>query len=316
MCKKFMMDYGAFQTLCDLLKDEGSIELQEMAMDSLLALSHNMGQISSAKKNLPRKYPKLSSSFNDLALTEREVFVHPDSVSEEECLSSTGGNCRYIDTDHYPFDLTMMLHTPSGQLVKFPAHKLTLIEESDVFRVMLGGNYMESSRSEVHIHSISPSGFLSMIHYIYGCGWQCKTLLGEVLKIEKESEEVPVSYSNSISEATNVFLKEIIKGCRNSDEAVGAHHCLQTLVCAGRFLFPQLITLCEHAAVKYIQPANMVAMFHFSQLHQCFCLAESCIRALVSLPHSQLRTNTFRDLITSTEGEAALQILTLFLVVP
>lgn len=311
-----MIDYRAFKVLCDLLNDPEAAELWDMALDSILTLGHNMQQVPRSKRRYSglaqgmldihsRKFPRLDSSFKDLSLTETG-----ENDPREEHQQSY---CRYLDTDHHPFDLTMMLHAPSGGLVELPVHRSTLIEESDVFRVMLSGHYKESSCGEVHIHSISPCGFLSVVHHIYGCGWQCKTVLLKIFKEKEVEREKSSIQADILSEATGILLKEITECCSDSEEALKTEHCLQVLVCAGRFLLPELVTLCEHAVVKYILPANIVPMFHFAQLHQCLCLAESCIRALVALPHSQLRTGLLRDLVSSNEGEAALQIIFLFL---
>ena len=317
VCQKLMVDYGAFHVLCGLLRDEsGTGELKEMALGSLLALGCNMELVCSQKRRYfhPTKFfpGRLNSSFKDLSLTEPENFPQCDS-EDKEMVHCQSTYCRYMDTDHNPFDLKMVLHTPLGEIIRISAHKSILVEESDVFRVMLGGNYKESSDGEVHIHSIYPGGFLSLLHHIYGCGWLCRTLLAEVFKMSEEAPMTSTLYSDILSEVTDDLLKEIVTPLLSKEEVIQATHCLQVLVCAGRFLFPELITLCEHAAVNYMCPPNMMAMFHFSRLHQCFCLGESCIRALVSLPHSQLRTDTFREVVDSSEGEAALQIISLIL---
>lgn len=334
-----MVDYGAFQVLCELLKDEGDEELWEMALDSMLALGHNMHlqQVPRYRRRysaLPpdlqlqvRRFPfsRLDFSFRDLSLSEavlphqqqqqqqlsRETSMNDDSADMAECRQTY---CKHLDTDHHPFDVTIILHTPAGGIVRVPAHQSTLVEECDVFRVMLGGSYKESLCGQVHIHSISPCGFLSTLHHIYGCGWQCKTVLDEVSRRgDEEKVEASSSQSDLLSQATDTLLREIASVCGSREDGVRVEHCLQVLACGGRFLLPDLITLSEHTAVKYLCPGNLVAMFHFAQLHQCFCLAESCIHSLVSLPHLQLRTDIFRELLTSSEGEAALQIILLFL---
>jgi hypothetical protein len=336
-----MVDYGAFQVLCDLLKAEGNTEQWEMAVDSMLALGHNMHvqQVPRHRRRYsnippqlqPKKFSRLDCSFRDLSLSE------PSLAKAQGVAGDTGdtvehAHCRYMDTDFHPFDLTLILHSPLGREVKVQAHKSTLMEESDVFRVMLAGSYKESSCGEVHIHSISPCGFLSLLHHMYGCGWRCKEVLkmavaswgreggwneermdsGGGMGMGMEENAVAVQ-PDLLSKTTTILLGEIAAACPDKEERDRTKHCLQVLVCAGRFLLPDLVTLSEHAAAKSLQPGNVVAMFHFAQLHQCFCLAESCIRVLVTIPHLQLRTQVFKELVTSTEGDAALQIILLFL---
>ena len=331
-----MVDYGAFQVLWELLKptEEGDSELWEMAVDSMLALGHNMHvqQVPRHRRRYsnippelqPRKFPfsRLDCSFKDLSLSETDLLAQC-APSTGDTTSSRQTRCRYMDADLHPFDLTIVLHPPSGPGVKVQAHKSTLMEESDVFHVMLAGSYKESSCGEVHLHSIAPCGFLSVLHHMYGCGWQCREVLNMVASSSRREatsgvscvggEAWRVESSDLLSQTTAILLQEIAATCQDREEGVRTEHCLQVLACAGRFLLPDLITLSEHAAAKSIQPGNVVAMFHFAQLHQCFCLAESCIRALVTIPHLQLRTQVFRDLVSSSEGEAALQIILLFL---
>lgn len=324
VCQKLMVDYGAFHVLSELLKDEGDADAWEMALDSMLALGHNMHmqQVPCHRRRfsaLPpemqvqvRKFPfpRLDFSFKDLSLSKMGLLSPQCATNKVGVAECPQTYCRYLDTDFHPFDLTIILHSPSGQTVKVLAHKSTLVEESDVFRVMLAGSYRESWCGEVHIHSISPTGFVSMLHHMYGCGWQCSRVMGMALAGTGRSE---TPRPDMLSETTEVLLQEIASSCQDGEERERAEHCLQVLACAGRFLLPDLITLSEHAAAKALQPGNMVAMFHFAQLHQCFCLAESCIRALVSIPQLQLRTDTFRELITSSEGDAAIHIILLFL---
>lgn len=324
-----MVDFGAFQILCEVLKDPGKEEAWEMGVDSMLAVGHSMHlkQVPRHKRRysaLPpqleaqaRKFPfsRLDFSFKDLSLSDTRA--DPRCSSGDANPASVPCHCRYLDTDHRPFDLTMVLHSPSGQLLRVQAHKTTLMEESDVFRVMLAGSYKESSCSEVHIYSIAPCGFLSVMHHIYGCGWHCKTVLNEVCRRSKEEEEEVAPrlppQSDVLSESSDVLLEAVTSACGSREESIRARHCLQVLACAGRFLLPDLVTLSEHAAVKYLCPENIVPMFHFAQFHQCFCLAESCVRVLLSLPHLKLRTEVFKELLNSSEGEAAVHIILLFL---
>lgn len=314
-----MVTYGAFEELCYLLKDEES-SVWVLAVDSMLTLAHNM-----QKQRVPRhkRHPiklnvharksGLDSSFNDLSLSEVQHCVFETLESD---VPEASRYCKYMDTDHHPFDLILVLHPPSGPVLRAPVHKSTLIEHSDVFRVMLDGSYRESSGREVHIHSISPHAFISLLHHLYGCGWQCRAVHTRPIRTAGSGsigmDEAPL-HSDPLVETSGVLLRAIVSGCKDSEEGERMEYCLQVLACAGRFLLPDLMTLSEHEAARYLCAGNVVAVFNFARLHQCFCLAESCVRALVNLPHLHLRTQTFKELLTSSEGEAAIQIIHLFL---
>ena len=329
VCQKLMVEYGAFQILCQLLKDTNKEEVWEMGVESMLALGHTMQlkpvprhrrrystlppELEAQAKRFP--FTRLDSSFKDLSLYEATA----PSECCNEANSDPSTHCRYIDTDHRPFDLTIVLHSPARQQLQVQVHKAKLMEESDVFRVMLAGSYKESLCTEVHIHSVALRGFLSLLHHIYGCGWECGAMLDKVYRRPDDDEEeegsniIVSSQSDVVSESSDILLEAVTSACKSKEDAHKVQHCLQVLACAGRFLLPDLITLSEHAAVKYLSPDNLVPMFHFAQFHQCFCLAESCMRALLGLPHTRLRTDLFKELLTSGEGEAAIHIILLFL---
>jgi hypothetical protein len=199
-----------------------------------------------------------------------------------------------------------------------------LVENSDVFAVMLGGQYMESSRSEVILHKLPPLAFLSVIHHTYGCGWQCGKVIERVCESEHcahisasdvESDDENVTQRGlNLSLTSDLLISQIVAKCVGEIERRLAEHCLQVLSCAGMFLLPELVTLCEHEAVRYLVPDNISAMFRFAELHWCMCLAESCVRSLVNLPHSNQRTEILRDvLMESAQGETALDIIRVFL---
>ncbi len=239
----------------------------------------------------------------------------PVGGGEDEKVNSSAQFCRYMDSDHHPFDLTLVIDGTPRPLL-FQAHTSVLAEESDVFKVMLGGHYKESSSSEVHIQSVPACGFVAMIHHMYGCKWNCNHIRTKLSTLSRARSPITTGRSSSsdvIFAATNQLLASITVNCRCEDEALECEVCLQTMVCAGRFLLPDLIATCEHTAVKYITHGNVVGMFNLSQLHQCFCLAESCIRYILLMPHSELRTFTFGDLLASPEAQEALFILRMLL---
>lgn len=89
-----------------------------------------------------------------------------------------------------------------------------------------------------------------------------------------------------------------------------AAHCLQVLACAGRFLLPTLMAQCEHYfAASLLSPSNVVPVFHFCRLHQCCCLAESCLHCVIAMPHSELRSEVFAELLASSEGTSVLEMI-------
>jgi len=316
-----MLDCGAYPILVGVATQSDHSHHQQ-ALDALLTLGHNMIKRETpgrchAHYRLPfthqkRTHPILNSSFRSLSIS------HSDSGASGKDITASSSNeyCRYMDSDQRPFDLTLVVDTPLGEKLHIQVHKSILAEESDVFKVMLSGHYKESSSGEVAIHSVPIRGVVLMIHYLYGCGWKCShiqsNLSKETLRRDVLSSD-PSSSSDVIYAATEHLLDVITSSCDSDRDGEELERCLQTMVCAGRFLLPDLIALCEHEADSYITPGNVAAMFNFSLLHQCFCLGESCLRFLLSMPHSQLRTDTFGQLLSSPEAESALIILRLFL---
>ena len=321
-----MLDCGAYPILVGVATQNEHSHHQQ-ALDALLALGHNMirretsGRLRQchAHYRMPfthlRRYPFLNSSFRGLSLSNSDSCLR-DSSDGDLSMCSSHHYCRYMDSDQRPFDLTLLVHTPLGDKLQLQVHKSILAEESDVFKVMLSGHYKESSSGEVAIHSVPICGVVSMIHYLYGCSWKCPHIQSKLSKETLQrgvSPGDPSSSSDVIYAATQQLLDVITSSCDSDQNGRELDQCLQTMVCAGRFLLPDLIMQCEHGADRYITPGNVVAMFNFSLLHQCFCLGESCLRFLLNLPHSQLRTDTFGQLLSSPEAESALIILRLFL---
>ena len=313
--------------LTDLARSNEAGHLQTMAVDSLLALAHTLQQKSNRFTRKQRysntlkrdsdtvpffQLCRLDTSLDNLSISKEtsltQDMVHPRLVDGKSY-------CLHFDSDHCPFDLTITACSEFGDRLTIPVHKNVLVETSDVFSVMLAGQYMESESSEVVLQDISPLSLLSLVHHIYGCGWRCETVMKKVVEsdISVQTEEPHFSMQCLSSFTTNALVSQIITQCGLDEEKKKAQHCLQVLACAGRFLLGDLATLCEHAAVSHLHPTNMVLMFQFARLHQCYCLSESCVRAIVSLPHSALRTDVFKDLILSPEGDAALEIIALFL---
>ena len=344
-----MLGYSGFQLLCGLAQSDGAttndiheaVNFQLMALDSLLQLAHNMIRPSSSRKRR-HSYPSTSDDSLDglppskaprLSLSHQESLpvdlTTPQSCAPSPLQSLKSGltKCRYADYDHCPFDMVITVENKGSSPqppspLSIQVHRSILVENSDVFAVMLGGQYMESSRSEVVLHKIPPLAFLSVIHHTYGCGWQCAKVTERVAESEHcahvtasdvESNESPSQSRPNLSLTSDLLISQIVDKCVGETEKRLAEHCLQVLSCAGMFLLPELVTLCEHEAVRYLVPGNTSAMFRFAELHWCMCLAESCLRSVVNLPHSNQRTQILRDILESAEGETALDIIRVFL---
>ena len=327
-----MLGYGSFLRLSLLSQTSDDDNLQAMALDSLLQLAHTMIKPSPRKRRHsystsedlldimpPNKAPRLSVS---------SVEPHPaDTLSLPPSLlrlmpCSRLNKCRYIDHDHCPFDMVITVKNEGSSPLSMQVHKSMLVDLSDVFAVMLGGQYLESSCSEVVLNKLPPLAFLSLIHHAYGCGWQCSSVMERVLESDwlnvAATDDDKELYSSrqerlNLSLTSDLLISRVVDKCVSDSEKRLACHCLQVLSCAGMFLLPELVTLCEHKAVNYLVPDNVSSMFSFAELHWCLCLAESCVRSVVHLPHSQKRTETLRDIVESPQGETALNIIKVFL---
>ena len=336
-----MLGYKGLQILSDLAVKE-ELETQAMALNSLLALVKNVQKLSCKRSfTVPeedstpmRKRVRLDCSPS--SSTEEVVLPHYTYIAE----APNKVFCRYHDSDHCPFDLTIVVSS-NHTTVQVPVHRSILSESSDVFSVMLSGHYKEALCSEVYIREVPPLAFMSLLHHIYGCGWHCPVVVEEVLKSESvnnDCELVTTTHSrdcsssddagssnlgvntealeesftaSAVDAATEVMIKEVSRCTRDHQSAA---HCLQVLTCAGQFLLPQLMAQCQHHFAAFLLcPSNVVPVFHFARLHQCCCLAKSCLHCVVAMPHSELRREVFGGLIASSEGTSVLMMIEEFL---
>ena len=203
--------------------------------------------------------------------------------------------CRYMDSDLFPFDLTLVII--GGRTARIPVHRRIMIESSDVFSVMLEGPYREGRSNEVTLQGTAPSTFLALVHHLYGCGWLCPH------SPPQGTQDPPLE-----SYGTHELIECIGSA---STEPLAATHCLSVMVCAGQYLLNHLSTLCQHAAVRYVLPSNVVDMFCLSRMHECYCLSESCLRVVMAM--GELRRDVFRNLITSYVGNDVLNMFKMFL---
>lgn len=337
-----MLGYKGLQILGDLAV-KGEFEIQTKALNSLLALVKNVQKLSCKRRSsIPEedsmptcKRPRLDCSPS--SSTEGEISPHDMYLVEVP----NKVFCCYHDSDHCPFDLTVVVSDKHTTL-QMPVHRSILSESSDVFSVMLSGHYKEALCNEVCIREVPPLAFMSLLHHIYGCGWLCPVVMEEVLKRENmnnssdcelmttthisncrstDDANSSIDVNTQVSEkpftastvhaATEVMIKEV---CHCTRDYRTAAHCLQVLTCAGQFLLPELMALCEHHfASSLLCPSNIVPVFHFARLHQCCCLAESCLHCVVAMPHSELRREIFGELVASSEGTSVLVMIDVFL---
>ena len=341
-----MLGYKGLGILSGLTTNEES-DLQMLAIDSFLALARNLDKLGQKRKHSlseegslqPIRLPPVDSRdvSDDLSISYQGCLRRRSSYqgclrkrsSYQGCLSSS---CKYRDSDHCPFDLILCL----SSALKLPVHKSVMTESSDVFSVMLGGQYRESLHNEVHIKDVSPNAFKSLVHHLYGCGWLCPTVLEEVIHTELEqnteyqpqeqceenlAEDEAADPSNSpfktqtlATVATESMIDEIVSIYDFLEDKQLVKHSLQMLACAGRFLLQDLCVQCENFATSYVTPMNVVPAFHFAQLHQSWYLAQGCLKTIVSMPHSHLKREVFKDLILSTEGKEALGMFESFII--
>lgn len=299
-----MVGYKGLQVLTDLASSEEREEQQMMAIDSLLTLAQNVGRGHKRRGSFEEEGPPPA----------KRRRLDPSPTDTSLYFSAAPSHCKYRDSDHCPFDLIIVVGNAENT-TRLPVHRSCLMESSKVFAVMFGGQYQESSLTEIYIKDVPPLAFKSMVHHAYGCGWPCPSVLDKILHSETPCSDVtqdcdPVGeVADLTSRLTQPVVEEVVASFDFLEDRRQARHCLQALACASRFLLPELCAQCEYSAASYLTPTNVVAMFHFSQLHQSLYLAERCLRLVVALPHSELRRRVFRDLLSSPEGPEALEML-------
>lgn len=313
-----MLDYKGLEVLVDLTHSPSTTS-QDMASDSLLALASTADHISQRRQQ--RSLSKEISHDGQLTPCREQLVPFPFHTEQGQGSSV----CRYKDTDHCPFDFTVRVAVGrDGSISRLQLHRAVLMEASEVFGVMLGGHYLESSYSEVFLRDVHPLAFQSVLHHVYGCGWLCGDVVREVMR-EGEREEEGSAHScmeesneqpqdtEATSELTNSTVTAIRVYFDLPGERAAVTHTLRTLATASRFLLHDLCALCEGQAAGYLSPLNVVAMFTFSQLHQSCWLAEQCVRCVVGLPPSLQRRTCLQRLLSSAEGPTALDMIQRFI---
>lgn len=294
-----MLDYGGQAMLAQLIASSSS-SLRDSAADSLLALA------STARLALQRKF--LGSRLHASDITSPLCGPIPRSPSWDSGLER-GRTCRYRDSDHHPFNYVVVLPqngigasqhgTQTEKPVRLPVHRTVLMEASEVFSGMLGGHFMESCSSEVVLRGVHPQAFRSILHHMYGCGWQCQEATDHCSHNQSCDQE-------NISDST---LAAVSVNFDLPGEHADVIHTLRCLATASQFLLGSLCSECERHAATFLSVSTVVPLFLFSQLHGSCWLAEECVRYVVGLPPSLQRRTCLLDLASCVEGDTALDML-------
>lgn len=328
-----MLDYKGLAVLLELMAF--SPPRCDMAAESLLALASIADHVAQKKG---RSFPSLNysatpnkSEDNDLSSLHPLMSPFHTGLSLEP--SSTV--CHYLDSDHCPFDMTIAVSAPgsrstadqsgstledSATVVRLPVHSYVLQEASEVFKVMLGGCYLESDANEVFLRDVHPQSFKSILHHMYGCGWLCSELTQKALDECQDEHKCTDKRSRELSDYQEAYdiidsaIAAVVSHFELPREQAAVAYTLHSLVTASRFLLPKLCTQCERQAAAFLSPATVVAMFLFSQLNQSCWLSEQCVHYLLRLPPSLQRRSCLQALLGSPEGPTALDMIRKFIV--
>ena len=206
-------------------------------------------------------------------------------------------HCCYSDTDHYPFDLVVMVNNSLGGVHHFPVHRNLLVETCEVFARMLNGLYQESRFDKIHLYELTPAVFSSYIHHIYGCCWPCN----KDLKLMATSIE-------DIRHHDLALIQEIVKFINVDKHSVIIHYLL-LLECANRYYMPSLITLCENELGPIVTEDNLVPMFFYSCMYNSNELSKKCIALLASVRDIEIQCAMMRELLDSMDSSNCLEII-------
>ena len=197
------------------------------------------------------------------------------------------------------------------------------MESSEVFFVMLSGQYQESNQDEIQIQQVPVGALEALLHHMYGCAQNC----------HKENLAVPWSWSRACSYLERRHLAsstggeckqaldeempspvdELVKGIVGPlslpEQSAVVLETLQTLICADRFFVSSLVSQCEQKLSRHITSDNLMPMFLFSQIHQSHSLAQQCVWCLVTLPQTSKQVEVFKEVLYSPERKSFLEIV-------
>lgn len=309
-----MVEYRGLEVLIRLVKTRGSSSTHSMAIDSLLLLACRCLGLDSVPLHdqqhpvsccLTPEDPTPPSSQD---MTQRDLIIPPYQH-----------HCRYMDTDHDPFDTRVIVQS-NGTSGTFLVHRSALQEMSEMFAAMLSGRYQESSCDVITIKGIRPSVLCSVLHFMYGCHWSCPEVMATVL----DEETAAVTQSTDSVADLEQFSLVVNEHCIDAitsqlserEDGIMMGHCLRVLACAGRFLIPDLIAACEGYLDAVLCPGMVVPLFQFSELHSSGYLRARCIHCLLRVPHTDLRRAVFRELLDSSDGEEAITLIQRLIISP
>ena len=307
-CRRMLLKYSGLHHLTSMAKmtyeengekieEEGNEEssateeekkkevTQSMAIAVLLSLAQNFNKLPNLKRKLSGSSIDQSHSSSMLPAKQqrRGSFSEPTPCTSIALpLTAPSSFCRYVDTDHTPFDLIVMTSYKERKQ-SFSVHRRQLRESSEVFNVMLGGSYRESSSMQINLHDVLPTAFESLLHHVYGCCWNC-TGKKLNLDLEQSSEEVAAIFSNLLSSHSSSQGSDMLRT-------------LEVFACANQFFIPGLVAECEMRLVASISPDNLVPLFVFSLLHDSETLAYNCVTHLINISSSILQRNLLKQLL-------------------
>ena len=323
------------QDVTETSADLEAVRLQPMAISALLFLAYHCSQQASSRKR-SRSFALEDNlgAFPASKLSRRESQPLHGHVSPDGAHFAMGyfpvvapappppcpQVCRYMDTDHCPFDLILSI---GGGRYRFPVHKRVLMESSEVFSVMLSGQYQESNQDEVQIREVPVAAFEALLHHMYGCTQNCWrenlatpwswSRVSSYLEHQHPAtgtagEQRPRLVEQPLS-PVDELIKAIVSSLLPSQQSTAVLETLQTFICADRFLVPALVSQCEQKLSRHITADNLMPMFLFSQIHQSHFLARQCVWSLVSLPQSSKQVEVFKELLYSPERKNFLEII-------
>lgn len=333
-CRRMLLMYGGLHYLISMIegdqqslegtdmsetregieKDKENVEVkvcvdevaQSMAIAAMLSLAQNLSKNPSLKRQLSTRkstaeqYHSVMPSPLPPSKRQRSESFEPTLATTETVFSFlpqpplSPAYCRYMDSDHTPFDLVIATSYEESQ-GSFAVHRSQLMENSQVFNVMLGGVYQEALSEQVHLKGVVPSAFESLLHHIYGCSWNCvgRRLRNHPEKTRTYSDEVEVMFASAFPSPVSPTTSQ--------EEGGLMLHCLEVLACANQFFVASLIAQCELRLTASISLTNLVPLFIFSQLHGSERLARSCITHLVNMPSSSHQRDLFKQLLESSD---------------
>ena len=261
------------------------------------------------------------------AKTRYHLEVDKEASFPEECQYRADPSC--------PFDVEILVY-PSGVSAscyyKFSAHKEILSKISDVFGAMLGGSFAESTSGKIVLRSVRPRAFLAILHYLYGCNWNCaqveqdlNSFITDICTKEDKTNKTSLSSDFSSGIVTNdslnpdhllslVFTTKTKEFKENENGFVEARQCLELLACANRFLLTDLCTACEKQLCNCLPldsaRIHLPSLFAYCQIHEAKLLPQLILDyILLQLGNPSLCSKLLREILAGPTGYAALMLI-------